>query len=120
MIPEGIEIRAARPEEEDAALSLVHTPPGPEAAGIAGREEWAIALGDAVQALGGERELVRLSLTTRASNPARRLYARQGYRVTAESRVPGYFEFTGATGRVRMEKTLGETEGSTLANSSGR
>ena len=30
MIPENIEIRAARPEEEDAALSLVHTPPGPE------------------------------------------------------------------------------------------
>ena len=223
MIPEGIEIRAARPEEEDAALSLVHTPPGPEVAGIAGREEWAIALGDAVQALGGyrspgdtllvatrrgepvgmllanhdgggdfhlrrlpallaallrtlplrelpgflrrvrlrmrvnlptpddalhisefhvhpahqgrgigaallrgaegiacERGVGRLSLTTRASNPARRLYTRQGYRVTAESHVPGYLEFTGSTGRVRMEKTLGETPESTLANSGGR
>ena len=223
MIPEGIEIRAARPEEEGTALSLVHTPPGPEAVGILGREDWAITLGDAVQAFGGyrsagdtllvatrhgepvgmllanhdgsgdfhlrrlpallailfrtlplrelpgflrrvrlrmranlptpddslhiselhvhpthqgrgigaallaraeeiagERGLARLSLTTLASNPARRLYTRQGYRVTAESHVPGYSEFTGATGRVRMEKTLGETEGSTLANSSSR
>lgn len=205
----GVEIRPARPDEEDRALGLVHRPPGPEATGIVGREDWAIAFGDGLQALGEyrspgddllvavhegepvgvliaspggakgvhwtriprllltalrilplgelpgfvrrgllrmqielpapepslhvselhvhpklrgrgigaallaraedlarERGLPQLSLTTLATNPARRLYERLGYRVTAESNVPGYEAFTGAGGRVLMEKRL--------------
>lgn len=208
--PVGVEIRAARPDEEDRALALVHHPPGPEATGIVGREDWATAFGDQLQALGEyrtagdefvvavsggepvgvliaaeggakgihwtripqllvatariisfselpgfirrgllrmkidlpvpanslhisevhvtpqrqgqgigaallahaeeiahERDLAQLSLTTLANNPARRLYERMGYRVTAESNVPGYETLTGAKGRVLMEKPLG-------------
>ncbi len=55
MIPDGLEIRAARPEEEDRALSLIHTPPGPEATGLIGREDWAIDFGSGLQALGEYR-----------------------------------------------------------------
>lgn len=217
--PGGLEIRAALPNEEAndeaneeaRALALVHNPPGPEATGLVGSEEAAIAFGESLQALGQYRspgdhlvvavcagepvgvlianrgraggegvhwtriplllvavvrivslrglagfirrgllrlridlpipegslhiselhvrpdfqgrgiggallahaeeiarkqELARLSLTTLATNPARRLYARSGYAVTAESNVPGYEKFTGATGRVLMEKRL--------------
>jgi ribosomal protein S18 acetylase RimI-like enzyme len=209
VIPDGVEIRTALPEEEDHALALVYTPPGPEATGLVGREDWAIAFGQGLQRLGEYRspgdelvvatcegapvgvliarpgrakgvhwtriplllatgiriiplrelpgflrrgllrmridlpvpedslyisevhvtppfqgrgigaallahaeglarkaQLPQLSLTTLATNPARRLYERMGYRVTAESNVPGYEELTGATGRVLMEKPL--------------
>lgn len=52
------------------------------------------------------RRLGGLVLTTLTTNPARRLYARQGYVVTAERRAPGYAAFTGSPGRVSMEKRL--------------
>lgn len=52
------------------------------------------------------RGLGRLVLSTLANNPARRLYERHGYRVTAEKTVRGYERLTGASGRVFMEKRL--------------
>jgi ribosomal protein S18 acetylase RimI-like enzyme len=49
-----------------------------------------------------------LNLTTAASNPARRLYARLGFEQIDERAVPGYEPITGTTGRVFMEKRLRE------------
>ena len=47
-----------------------------------------------------------MSLTTPTTNPARRLYARSGYRVAGERTVPGYADFTGSPGRVCMTKRI--------------
>ena len=108
-------MRANLPTPDDSLhISELHVHPTHQGRGIGA------ALLARAEEVTIERGLARLSLTTLASNPARRLYARQGYRVTAEIQVPGYVEFTGSTGRVRMEKTLGETPESTLANSGGR
>ena len=54
-IPDGLQIREPRPREVGPALALVHTPPGPEATGIVGREDWAIAFGQGLQVLGEYR-----------------------------------------------------------------
>lgn len=48
-----------------------------------------------------------LSLVTYAGNPARRLYERHGYVVTAEKNHPSYERYTGNPGRILMEKRLG-------------
>src|SRR4051794_17598721 len=47
-----------------------------------------------------------LSLTTSAANPARRLYARNGYVLAGERSDPAYTELTGVTGRVLLVKQL--------------
>lgn len=207
----AFEIRRVRPEEEDAAIALVYTPPGPEGSGLYGSEERAHALGRGMHELGlmqqaadelwvavdesgpigvligrfgagasdgvrwanvpallgmllrqvplrecprliyngllriwvdlpvpegsyrvaevhvapahrgrgigaallGAAEaqarshgLEQLSLTTLTTNPARRLYARQGYAVVREANVRGYESRTGSPGRVLMTKYL--------------
>ena len=43
-----------------------------------------------------------LSLTTRSDNPARRLYERSGFTVTAEKRHPAFEKRTGSPGRILM------------------
>ena len=48
-----------------------------------------------------------LSLTTAITNPARRLYERNGYRVVGEKRDAEYERITGVPGRVLMVKELG-------------
>lgn len=50
---------------------------------------------------------VGIVLTTTTGNPARRLYERKGYTVTATRTDPAYERYTGAAGRVFMEKPLG-------------
>ena len=55
-----------------------------------------------------------MSLTTAVENPARRLYERNGYRVTAERRDLRYERMSGSVGRVLMVKELtarGRSEG---------
>jgi ribosomal protein S18 acetylase RimI-like enzyme len=47
-----------------------------------------------------------LSLTTGSANPARRLYARHGFEVTAERSSKRYTRLTGIPGRVLMVKDL--------------
>jgi ribosomal protein S18 acetylase RimI-like enzyme len=49
-----------------------------------------------------------LNLTTATSNPARRLYERLGFKLVHERAVPGYEPITGSTGRVFLEKILGD------------
>jgi len=58
------------------------------------------------EALARSRGRARLVLSTLVHNPARRLYARAGYRVAAERTAPGYAAFTGSPGRVLLEKPL--------------
>jgi ribosomal protein S18 acetylase RimI-like enzyme len=45
-----------------------------------------------------------LSLTTRSDNPARRIYERHGFSVTAEKSHRAYERRTGATGRILMSR----------------
>jgi hypothetical protein len=47
-----------------------------------------------------------LSLTTAITNPARRLYERNGYGVVGEKRDAEYERITGVPGRVLMVKEL--------------
>jgi len=84
------------------ALHVVelHVAPEWRSRGIGGR------LLEHAETLARERGAVGLVLSTMATNPARRLYERHGYRVTAERRVRGYRAITGSPGRVLMEKTL--------------
>ncbi len=48
----GLEIRDATGEDLDPTLRLVYDPPGPEAAGIAGSDERAVAIGACLQRVG--------------------------------------------------------------------
>jgi len=84
------------------ALHVVelHVAPERRGRGIGGR------LLEHAEACARERGATALVLTTMATNPARRLYERHGYRVTAERSVRGYRAITGSPGRVRMEKAL--------------
>ena len=59
-----------------------------------------------VEQRAGEQGAPRVSLTTAVENPARRLYERNGYRVTAERRDPRYERMSGSAGRVLMVKEL--------------
>jgi len=52
------------------------------------------------------RGFAELTLTTLTSNPARRLYERQGYEVIAERTDPAYERITGGAGRLLMAKQL--------------
>ena len=52
----------------------------------------------------------RISLTTAIDNPARRLYERHGFAVTAEKRSARYERITGSPGRVLMVKALAVRE----------
>jgi ribosomal protein S18 acetylase RimI-like enzyme len=61
---------------------------------------------DEVERNARERGAPRVSLTTQIDNPARRLYERNGYQVTAEKRDPRYEATTGSPGRVLMVKEL--------------
>ena len=61
------------------------------------------------EAVAKERGCERLVLSTLMSNPARRLYEREGLAVTAERTVRGYERVTGSPGRVFMEKRLRST-----------
>jgi ribosomal protein S18 acetylase RimI-like enzyme len=53
-----------------------------------------------------ERGFDAIWLTTEISNPARRLYERNGFRVERTATDAVYEEMTGAPGRVLMRKTL--------------
>jgi len=63
------------------------------------------------EALARERGVERLVLSTLVTNPARRLYARHGYRVVAERTVLGYRAVAGGSGRVLMEKAVPGPQG---------
>jgi len=52
------------------------------------------------------RGFAELSLTTLTSNPARRLYEREGYAVVAERTDPAYERIAGGAGRLLMSKRL--------------
>jgi len=52
------------------------------------------------------RGFAELTLTTLTSNPARRLYERQGYAVIAERTDPAYERITGGAGRLLLAKRL--------------
>lgn len=84
------------------ALHVVelHVAPERRGRGVGGR------LLDHAETLARERGHARLVLSTLATNPARRLYERHGYRTTAERRVRGYRAATGSPGRVFLEKAL--------------
>ncbi len=59
-----------------------------------------------VELRAGARGAPRVSLTTAIENPARRLYERNGYRVTGERRDARYEHMSGNSGRVLMVKEL--------------
>ena len=63
-----------------------------------GRGVGALLLGRVIDDVGGEA----LSLTTRSDNPARRLYERHGFAVTAERSHRAFERRTGAAGRILM------------------
>lgn len=58
------------------------------------------------EALARERGCSRINLTTSLTNPALRLYAREGYVELARRSVPGYEALTGTPGRVFLDKPL--------------
>lgn len=81
-------------------LAEVHVDPALRGNGIGGQlldvaEERARTLG-----------VPRIVLTTTTSNPARQLYERKGYTVTATRTDPHYERYTGSAGRILMEKPL--------------
>ncbi len=53
-----------------------------------------------------EQRAAHISLTTAIENPARRLYERNGYRVTGQKTDPRYERITGSAGRVLMVKEI--------------
>jgi ribosomal protein S18 acetylase RimI-like enzyme len=61
---------------------------------------------DAVEAHARAHGAPHLSLTTGASNPARRLYERHGYEVVAQRSARRYARLTGIPGRVLMVKQI--------------
>ena len=58
------------------------------------------------EALARERGCARINLTTSLTNPALRLYAREGYVELARRTLPGYEALTGTPGRVFLDKPL--------------
>ena len=59
-----------------------------------------------VDRIARERRAAHISLTTATDNPARRLYERNGYRVTGERTNARYERITGSPGRVLMVKPV--------------
>lgn len=53
-----------------------------------------------------ERGCTRINLTTSLTNPALRLYAREGYTELARRTTPGYEAIAGTPGRVFLDKRL--------------
>jgi ribosomal protein S18 acetylase RimI-like enzyme len=53
-----------------------------------------------------EHGCTRINLTTSLTNPARRLYEREGYTELARRTIPGYETLTGTPGRVFLDKPL--------------
>jgi len=89
------------------ALHVVelHVAPERRGQGIGGR------LLEHAEACARERGATRLVLSTMTTNPARGLYERHRYRVTAERSVRGYRAITGSPGRVLMEKAVARDRG---------
>jgi ribosomal protein S18 acetylase RimI-like enzyme len=58
------------------------------------------------EAVARERGCRWINLTTALANPARRLYAREGYQEAGRRTLPGYADLTGTEGRVFLEKRL--------------
>jgi GNAT superfamily N-acetyltransferase len=81
-------------------VAELHVDPALRGQGIGGRLlDWA---DDEARRIGHRR----LALTTYATNEARRLYERHGYRVTKNRDDATYEKYTGTPGRILMEKEL--------------
>jgi ribosomal protein S18 acetylase RimI-like enzyme len=78
----------------------LHVEPASRGAGIGS------ALLRRAETLARERGCARINLTTSLTNPALRLYAREGYAVLASRTAPGYEEIAGTPGRAFLEKSL--------------
>lgn len=88
--------------QDELYLSEVHVDPELRGHGIGG------ALLDWVDEAAAEAGASTIWLITGSANPARRLYQRHGYTVTAERSSAGYQSRTGSPGRVRMQKPARE------------
>jgi ribosomal protein S18 acetylase RimI-like enzyme len=81
-------------------IAELHVDPELRGQGIGG------ALLDWAEAEASREGATTMSLTTTLENPARHLYERKGFTVTATATSARYERYTGIAGRVRMEKPV--------------
>ena len=88
------------PVEDEFYLADIHVDPELRGSGVGS------ALLDWIEQKANEAPVSTLWLITGSANPARRLYERHGFTVTAERHDKHYEARTGTPGRIRMEKAV--------------